>query len=55
MNAGSWLSIVALLAWLVLAISAARAHRIGARQAVVMGLAWAAIFFLVAAVFAWLG
>ena len=38
MNA--WVSIIALVAWLVLALSALRAHRIGAKQTVVMALAW---------------
>ena len=46
-----WLSIVALTAWLVLALSAFRAHRLGARRTLVLVLAWAAIFALVAAVF----
>ena len=46
-----WVSIVALTGWLVLALSAYRAHRVGARKTVVMGLAWIAIFFLLAALF----
>jgi len=46
-----WVSLIALMAWLVLAVSAVRAHRIGARKMVVMGLAWVSIFLLVAAVF----
>lgn len=53
MNA--WVSIIALIAWLVLALSALRAHRIGAKQTVVMALAWISIFFLVAAVFGAVG
>ena len=48
-------SIVALLGWLILALRAYRAHRIGARQTIVMMLAWGAIFLLVAAVFAAIG
>jgi hypothetical protein len=47
----NWLSIVALLGWLVLALGAYRAHRIGARQAIVMALAWLGLFLLVAGVF----
>src|SRR5690606_23838740 len=50
-----WVSIVALAGWLVLALSAYRAHRVGAKATVVMGLAWVAIFFLVAAVFGAIG
>jgi hypothetical protein len=50
-----WVSIVALAGWLVLALSAYRAHRVGAKATVVMGLAWIAIFFLVAALFGALG
>ena len=46
-----WVSIIALLAWLALAASSFRAHRIGAGKTVVMVLAWGAIFLLVAAVF----
>ena len=46
-----WVSIVALLAWLFLAVGALRAHRIGAKKTVVLVLAWVSIFFLVAAVF----
>lgn len=53
MTSGAWISIVALTAWLVLALSSLRAHRIGARKAVVLALAWAAIFALVAAAFSW--
>ena len=46
-----WLSIVALTGWLVLALSAYRAHRVGAGKTVVMALAWIAIFLLLAGVF----
>ncbi|GAA0278808.1 hypothetical protein GCM10009127_19780 [Alteraurantiacibacter aestuarii] len=54
----SGLSIVAILAmagWLVLALSAYRSHRVGAKQTVVMALAWGALFLLVAGVFAAIG
>lgn len=47
----AWVSIIALLAWLFLAVSAVRAHRIGAKKMVVMALAWISVFFLIAAVF----
>lgn len=55
MNDVNWVSIIALLGWLVLALSAFRAHRIGARKAAVMALAWAAIFLLAAAIFSAMG
>lgn len=51
MNSMAWVSIIALVGWLVLALSSFRAHRVGAGKALVMGLAWLSIFFLVAAVF----
>jgi hypothetical protein len=47
-----WVSIVALTGWLVLALGAFRAHRVGAGKTVVMVLAWLAIFLLLAGVFA---
>jgi hypothetical protein len=46
-----WVSIIALLAWLFLALGSYRAHRVGAKRTVVMALAWVSLFFLVAAVF----
>lgn len=51
MSEYQWVSIVALAGWLILALGAFRAQRIGAGKTVVMGLAWISIFFLVAAVF----
>jgi len=50
-----WVSIVALLGWLILALSAYRAHRVDARKSVVLVLAWGAIFLGVAAVFSIVG
>jgi hypothetical protein len=47
-----WLSIIALTGWLVLALGAFRAQRVGASKTVVMALAWIAIFLLLAGVFA---
>ena len=52
MNEYGWLSLIALAGWLVLALGSYRAHRIGARKSVVMGLAWIAIFLLAAGIFA---
>ena len=50
-----WISIVSLLAWLILAFSAFRAQRVGAKKTVVIALAWVSLFFLVAAVFGAIG
>ena len=52
MNEYGWVSIVAMTGWLVLALGALRARQVGASKIIVMGLAWAAIFLLVALVFA---
>ena len=51
MNEGSWVSLIALGAWLILAVSAFRAHRVGARKMITMGLMWASIFVAVALIF----
>ena len=51
MSEYQWVSIIALCAWLILALGSYRAHRVGAGKTLVMGLAWISIFFLVAAVF----
>lgn len=55
MNEYGWVSLIALAAWLVLALSALRSYRIGARKAVTMALAWGSIFALVALFFAAVG
>ena len=51
MSEYQWVSIIALSAWLILALSAYRSQRVGAGKTLVMVLAWVSIFFLVAAVF----
>jgi hypothetical protein len=48
MNEGALVSLVALAAWLVLAGSAFRAHRVSGRTTIAMALTWAAIFGAVA-------
>ncbi|KLE35560.1 hypothetical protein [Aurantiacibacter luteus] len=48
---GAWLSIVALLAWAVLAISAYRSYRVDTAKTLRMALTWAAIFAGVAILF----
>ncbi|GEM_PF-1350159 len=44
-------SIISLLGWMVLALGAYRAHRVGLRQTIVMALIWGAIFLLGVAIF----
>ena len=51
----SWISLVALAGWLVLALSAWRARRVNARKTVVYALIWGAIFFAEAAAFVAIG
>jgi len=51
----SWISLVALAGWLVLALSAWRARRVNARKTVVYALVWGAIFLAAAAVFTTIG
>jgi hypothetical protein len=46
-----WVSVVALLGWLILAGSALRARQLNASKAVLYALIWGAIFFAAAAVF----
>ena len=55
MSEGALVSLVALLGWLVLVAGAFRAHRIGARKAIVLALIWASIFLAVAFVFSLIG
>lgn len=50
-----WVSVAALLGWLVLAGSALRARQLNARKAVTYALVWGAVFFGVAAVFSAIG
>ena len=47
MTGNSWVSLIALSGWLVLALSSYRAHQIGMRKSLVMVTAWLAIFLLV--------
>jgi hypothetical protein len=46
-----WVSVVALVAWLILAGSALRARQLNARKGVVYALIWGAIFMAAAALF----
>jgi hypothetical protein len=49
--APAWISVGALVGWLVLSFSALRARQLNARKAVVYALIWGAIFFAVSAIF----
>lgn len=51
MSSGALVSLVAMLGWLILAGSAYRAHRIGARKSILLALIWGSIFLAVALVF----
>jgi hypothetical protein len=51
MTANNWVSLIAVAGWLVLAVGALRAHRVGARKMVTLSLTWLAIFVLVTALF----
>lgn len=51
----SWVSVVALLGWLVLAVSAYSGHRLGWRKNLVQALVWAAIFVSMTAFISWMG
>ena len=52
MNEYAWVSVIAMVGWLVLAIGSYRSHRVGARKTLTMALAWGAVFLLAAAIFA---
>jgi len=51
----SWVSVLSLIGWLILAGSALRARQLGASKAATYALIWGAIFFGVAAVFTAVG
>ena len=51
MTGASLVSLIALLGWLVLAVGAFRAHRIGARRMITYALIWGSIFLAIAFVF----
>ncbi len=51
----SLISLIALAGWLILALSAFRAQRINTRQTLMMALAWATVFLVVAGVFIAIG
>ncbi|WP_336977200.1 hypothetical protein [Altererythrobacter fulvus] len=53
--AGSWVSVVALLAWLVLAVSAYSGFRFGWRKNMVLALVWATVFTSMTLIITWMG
>jgi len=52
---GSWVSIVALLGWLILAVSAYSGMRLGWRKSLVTALVWATIFVSMTLIIRWMG
>ena len=55
MSEYGWVSLIALSAWLILALASYRAHRIGAGKTLLMATAWVGIFLLVFGVFVVVG
>ncbi len=55
MSGGTWVSIIALLGWLILALGAYRSRRINGRKTLTMALTWGAIFLAVAFFFTLVG
>jgi hypothetical protein len=47
----NWVSAIASLGWLILAVSASRAHQVNTRRTVIYALTWGAIFLAAAAIF----
>ncbi|MFC3099429.1 hypothetical protein [Altererythrobacter lauratis] len=50
MNTGAWLQIIWAAGALILLLGAYRSHNVGAKKTLVLALAWAGIFLLVALV-----
>jgi hypothetical protein len=50
MTGTGWVSLIALIGWLVLAVGSYRAHRTGNRKTLLMATAWLGIFLLVAGI-----
>ena len=55
MTGFGWVSLIALVGWLILALGSYRAHRIGAGRTMVMAAAWVGIFLLIAWLFVVVG
>jgi len=55
MTAYAWVSVIALVGWLVLAAGSYRADRLGARKTLLMATAWLGLFLLVTGIFVVVG
>ena len=55
MTAYAWVSVIAMVAWLVLAAGSYRAYRLGARKTLLMATAWLGLFLLVTGIFVVVG
>lgn len=51
----TWVSVVAMIGWLVLAVTAYSGHRLGWRKNLVLALVWVAIFASMTAFISWIG
>ena len=52
MNQYGWVSLIAVVGWLILAVGALRARQVGARKLVTLTVVWLAIFVVIALLFA---
>lgn len=55
LSEAQWVSIIAMLGWLVLVAGAYRSHQIDTSRTIRMALIWASIFAAVAFVFSFIG
>ena len=55
MTGFGWVSLIALVGWLILALGSYRAHRIGAGRTMLMATAWVGIFLLITGLFVVVG
>lgn len=55
MTAMSWVSLIALIGWLVLAVGSFRAHQVSGKKTLLMATAWLGIFLLVTGVIVVMG
>lgn len=55
MSPYGWVSLIAMIGWLVLALGSYRAHRIDGRTTLLWATAWLGLFMLVTGVFLMIG
>jgi hypothetical protein len=55
MTGDRWVSLIALAAWLILAVSAWRSRRVSAQRTLQMGTLWLGLFLVVVLVFRMIG